>query len=329
VVTARIARDKLVELSQLGVRKIFMKPLKIDQLWQSVGELLGTKIPLDETPCILDAHVNENVIFVEVAMGLNLEKINLLDFKISELMTIHNLELPKILVMLSAVDFKEADAPKLRRLFEILINLTRGRVKWIKVLTQSKSVEQTLRGFWELSDVTITESLEKAMDELLEKANLEGFVKDSETSGTTSLEMRFDNDAALEVLSTRMQAEGGDLHLAVVDDDFIVQEIIKNTFVASGATVATFDDGQNFLDAIPPDLDLLFLDLMMPRVNGFEVLDKLKELGFTCPIIVLSALSRRETVLKAMSYGIRSYITKPLKPDDLLRKAYEIVGSHF
>ena len=197
------------------------------------------------------------------------------------------------------------------------------------MLTQSKAVEQTLRGFWELSDVTITDSLEKAMDELLEKANIEGFVKDNETSGSTSLEMRFDNDAALEVLSKRMQAEGGDLHIAVVDDDFIVQEIIKNTFGASGATVDTFDDGQNFLEAIPADIDLLFLDLMMPRVNGFEVLDKLKEQGFTCPIIVLSALSRRETVLKAMSYGIRSYITKPLKPDDLLRKTYEIVGSHF
>jgi CheY-like chemotaxis protein len=115
----------------------------------------------------------------------------------------------------------------------------------------------------------------------------------------------------------------------VVDDDFIVQEIVKNTFGPSGSEVLTFDDGGEFLDANPADLDLLFLDLMMPRVDGFKVMAALREKGDQTPIIVLSALNGRETVLRAMSFGIRSYITKPLKPDDLLRKTFEVVGSHF
>ena len=329
VCTGRLSREKLVELSQLGVRKIFMKPLKIDQLWQAVGEILGTKVPLDDTPCLLDAHVNENVVFVEAALGLNLEKIQLLEFKISELMTIHNLELPKILVMISSLELRENDHAKLRHLFEILVGLTRGRVKWIKVLTQAKGVETVLRGFWEFSEITITDSLEKAMDELLEKPRIEGFVQDSAALEGTSLEMRFDHDKALEELNTKMQNEGGDLRLAVVDDDFIVQEIIKNTFSSSGASVEAYDDGISFLEKLDPELDLVFLDLMMPRMNGFEVLEKLRERGFQNPVIVLSALSRRETVLRAMGYGIRSYITKPVKPDELLRKTYEVVGSHF
>ena len=136
VCTSKISREKLIELTQLGVRKIFMKPLKIDQLWQAVGDFLGKKITLDESPCILDAHVNESIVFVEVALGLNFEKISLLEFKLHELMALHSLEIPKFLVMLSSLELKAPDLPKIRRLFEILVGLTKGRIKWVKVLTQ-------------------------------------------------------------------------------------------------------------------------------------------------------------------------------------------------
>ena len=329
VCSSRIGRDKLVELTTLGVRKIFMKPLKIDQLWQAVGDILGVKITLDESPCILDAHVNESVVFIEVAMGLNFEKINLLEFKLHELLTLHALALPKFLVMMSSLDIKETDLPKVRRFFEILVEMTKGRVKWIKVLTQSKVLENTLRGIWEFSEISVTDNLGKAMDELLEKNNLEAFLQEAKPMETSALEMRFDSDKALVELSNRMQSEGGDLRIAVVDDDFIVQEIVKNTFAPSGSTILTFDDGGDFLAEIPADLDLIFLDLMMPKVDGFAVMEKLREMGSPTPVIVLSALSRRDTVLRAMSYGIRSYITKPLKPDELLRKTFEVVGSHF
>ncbi len=329
VCTSKISRDKLIELTKLGVRKIFMKPLKIDQLWQAVGEALGQKITLDETPCILDAHVNESIVFVEVALGLNFEKISLLEFKLHELMALHSLQLPKFLVMLSSLELKAPDLPKIRRLFEILVGLTKGRIKWVKVLTQSKAVEMALRGLWEFSELSITDSLEKAMDELLDKDKIDSFLEGSKPVESGALEMRFDNDKALTELSARMRSEGADLRVAVVDDDFIVQEIVKNTFAPSGTKVFAFDDGEDFLNDPPADLDLIFLDLMMPRVDGFGVLERLKAEGSQTPIIVLSALSQRDTVLKAMSYGIRSYITKPLKPDGLLRKTFEVVGSHF
>jgi DNA-binding response OmpR family regulator len=167
------------------------------------------------------------------------------------------------------------------------------------------------------------------MDELLDKEKLESFLEGAKPVASASLEMRFDNDKALTDLSNRMRAEGADLKVAVVDDDFIVQEIVKNTFAPSGSTVAAFDDGDDFLKAAPTDLDLIFLDLMMPKIDGFAVLESLKTSGNVVPVIVLSALSQRNTVLRAMGYGIRSYITKPLKPDDLLRKTFEVLGSHF
>jgi response regulator of citrate/malate metabolism len=47
------------------------------------------------------------------------------------------------------------------------------------------------------------------------------------------------------------------------------------------------------------------------------------------PVIILSALSRKETVLKAMSYGIKSYLIKPLKPEEVFSKAVEVFESNF
>ena len=75
--------------------------------------------------------------------------------------------------------------------------------------------------------------------------------------------------------------------------------------------------------------DLLFLDLMMPNMNGFEVLDYLKKNNKTIPIIIFSSLSQRETVKKALYYGVKSYIVKPVTMDVILKKVNEILCSDF
>jgi DNA-binding response OmpR family regulator len=51
----------------------------------------------------------------------------------------------------------------------------------------------------------------------------------------------------------------------------------------------------------------------------------MKELDNKTPVIILSALNRRETVLKAMEFGVKSYLIKPLKPNDILRKCKEVL----
>jgi len=68
---------------------------------------------------------------------------------------------------------------------------------------------------------------------------------------------------------------------------------------------------------------------MMPEMNGFQVLETLKGKDLRLPIIVLSALSKRETVVQALKMGVSSYIIKPLKPHDIRNKASEILGLNF
>jgi DNA-binding response OmpR family regulator len=120
------------------------------------------------------------------------------------------------------------------------------------------------------------------------------------------------------------------LRIAAIDDDFIIQELIKNTFQKTGATVKTFSDGDDFIATLDTeDFDLAFLDLLMPKMDGFEVLKVLQTRDIKYPIIMLSAVTQRETVIKAFQLGIKSYLVKPLKPEDILKKSVEILKANF
>lgn len=136
----------------------------------------------------------------------------------------------------------------------------------------------------------------------------------------TTMEMRFKSE--LESL----KETGQEIKIAVVDDDVVIRTVLSKTFQAIQAKVSQFESGISFLaDDNVNDYDLIFLDLMMPKMNGFEVLVKLKEAEIDTPVIVLSAISQREAVLKVLSAGVKSYMIKPLRPDAILKKAIEVL----
>ena len=68
---------------------------------------------------------------------------------------------------------------------------------------------------------------------------------------------------------------------------------------------------------------------MMPVMDGFQVLAYLNKKQIDLPIIVLSALSQQETVVTAMKLGVNCFLTKPFKPDNLIRKSAEILNAYF
>ena len=118
--------------------------------------------------------------------------------------------------------------------------------------------------------------------------------------------------------------------VAVVDDDFIIRELIKTVFSETAWDLRAFSNGKDFLIAEKSTkFDLIFLDLMMPGLTGFQVLEYLKKQNKKLPIIILSALSQKETIIKTISLGVMSYMTKPLNPEGLQKKAVEILSSTF
>ena len=124
---------------------------------------------------------------------------------------------------------------------------------------------------------------------------------------------------------------GGNIRIAVVDDDMIVREIIRNAFGVTGWEIVPFKNGLEFVEALDSDqsFDLLFLDLIMPEMNGFAVLQMMNGRSLEIPTIILTALSRKESVVKAREFGVNSYLIKPIKPESILAKAAEILGADF
>ena len=70
-------RTKLSQFAQFGVTKYFTKPIKFDIFFEAVGQILSLAFSMDTTQCVLDIHRNGHIIFIEIADGLNREKLAL------------------------------------------------------------------------------------------------------------------------------------------------------------------------------------------------------------------------------------------------------------
>jgi diguanylate cyclase (GGDEF)-like protein len=105
-------------------------------------------------------------------------------------------------------------------------------------------------------------------------------------------------------------------HILVVDDDEHTRGLLKDLCESSGYKVTVADDGQVGLDRIADSRpDLVLLDLMMPRRDGFSVLRTVREntTYADLPIILLTAMGDMDGKIKGMELGADDYVTKPFK----------------
>ncbi|MFL5394485.1 MAG: sigma-54-dependent transcriptional regulator [Myxococcales bacterium] len=106
----------------------------------------------------------------------------------------------------------------------------------------------------------------------------------------------------------------------VIDDDEAAREILVELLGRVGYHAFAAADGRSGLDhltsaAVPPQAVLL--DLRMPGIDGFEVLRRYRAQGGIAPVIALSAMDDKESVVKAMRLGASDYLVKPIEPDEL------------
>jgi DNA-binding response OmpR family regulator len=341
ILAQHIDQKRLIELVPYNVKKIFTKPAKIDALFVTLAELLKVPFSIDESPGIVEVHVNDDIIFIEIAQGLNRDKLDLLRFKIVELIELYQIRVPKVIVMLSDINLSFADGPNMQKLLETVVRSSQAKLRNIRILTRDDFARQFIGGQKEYSDIEVVTNLQYALDGLLsEIARDDTGQQKAEIIGDKVLAA--DSAAGEEAMALKFHAEGRasgletikeslqNLRIAAIDDDRIIQELIKNTFAASGAVVKTYSDGSEFLASLDTEtFDLAFLDLMMPKVDGFAVLRTLQARDIRYPVIVLSAITQRETVIKAFQMGIKSYMVKPLKPADIFKKSLEILKVNF
>jgi two-component system alkaline phosphatase synthesis response regulator PhoP/two-component system response regulator VicR len=109
--------------------------------------------------------------------------------------------------------------------------------------------------------------------------------------------------------------------ILVVDDERHIVRLVEVNLSRAGYDVATAYDGVEALEKVEEeDLDMIVLDVMMPRMDGFEVLKRLQADPDTqdIPVIMLTAKAQDADIFRGWSSGVSSYLTKPFNPRELL-----------
>ena len=103
----------------------------------------------------------------------------------------------------------------------------------------------------------------------------------------------------------------GKVHVLVVDDEKMIRSLLKMSLQRMGYEVTTADDGAEALDLFQTqDFDLVLLDILMPKVDGFTVCSELRRES-DVPIVMLTALNRPDDIVRGLELGADNYITKP------------------
>src|SRR5512137_1357370 len=108
----------------------------------------------------------------------------------------------------------------------------------------------------------------------------------------------------------------------IIEDDPTMLRGLKDNFEFKGYKVITASDGEKGLEAaLNAKPDLILLDIMLPKINGYEICRQIREQKLDMPIIMLTAKGEESDVVLGLNLGADDYVTKPFSIKELLARA--------
>ncbi len=108
--------------------------------------------------------------------------------------------------------------------------------------------------------------------------------------------------------------------ILVVDDEQTVRDFLQKALENAGYDVITASDGREALDKVSQfDVSLVLLDIVMPGLDGYEVLEHMRQYE-DIPVIMLTGIGGETTKIDTLALGADDYITKPLSVEELLAR---------
>jgi len=116
-------------------------------------------------------------------------------------------------------------------------------------------------------------------------------------------------------------------HMLIVEDDPDIRVGLREFFDMEGYEVDTAEDGEEALETMRQvdACDIVLLDIMLPEKDGFDVLREAQAMGFSAPVLVLTAKGEQESKLKSFGLGADDYVTKPFNVEELAARVKAIL----
>ncbi len=117
--------------------------------------------------------------------------------------------------------------------------------------------------------------------------------------------------------------------MLVVDDDAVIRQLVCVNLELEGFEVFTAEDGQDALDkVVEVNPAVITLDIMMPRLDGWETAARLRADTRTAHIkvVLLSARAQEADLRRGKGLGVDAYLTKPFDPDELIETVRRLAG---
>lgn len=116
------------------------------------------------------------------------------------------------------------------------------------------------------------------------------------------------------------------MRVLLVEDDELVSRSIEMMLQSEGFVVDVADMGEDGLEIGKIyEYDLIILDIMLPDIDGYEVLRRLRDSRIETPVLILSGLSEMDDKIKGLGYGADDYLTKPFDKRELIARIQAIV----
>ncbi len=111
------------------------------------------------------------------------------------------------------------------------------------------------------------------------------------------------------------------MRILIIEDELKIADVIASRLRKEQYVVDVYDNGEEGLDnALTNIYDLIILDVMLPKINGFDILKKIRQEEIRAKVIMLTAKSMLEDKLTGFNYGANDYLTKPFHTDELIAR---------
>jgi two-component system alkaline phosphatase synthesis response regulator PhoP len=130
----------------------------------------------------------------------------------------------------------------------------------------------------------------------------------------------------LSYVKSMMEGNALSHKILVIEDEPTLSRLLSYNLKQEGYDATVIENGsEGYQSAVRYEYDLIILDMMLPGMDGLEILTKLRQKDIKCPIIILTARTGEEEIVRALKQGADDYITKPFGVAELLARVSAVL----